>query len=84
MTEGEVALARLAASKEEAALARGLREGKPEAAQELCERFGRRLFAFIAARFPGDSELAKDLMIQSLTDAARKILRQGHGWRLAG
>ena len=73
MTEREVALRQAAASEQDGALARGLREGKPEAAQELCERFGPKLFAFLAARFPGDRELAQDLLVQSLTDVARKI-----------
>lgn len=61
------------ARSEDAALARDLREGKPEAARELCERFGSRLLAFVGARFAGETELAKDLAIQALTDATRRI-----------
>ncbi len=55
------------------ALARRLAEGEPEAARELCDRFGPKLFAYAAARLPGDEEAAKDLMIQSLAAATRHI-----------
>ncbi len=57
----------------DAALARRLAEGEPEAARELCDRFGPKLFAYAAARFPGEEEAAKDLMIQSLAAATRHI-----------
>jgi len=55
------------------ALVRQLREGAPAAAQELCDRFGPKLFAYAAARFAADQEVAKDLMIQSLAQAACNI-----------
>jgi RNA polymerase sigma-70 factor, ECF subfamily len=54
-------------------LARQLGEGAPGAAQELCDRFGPKLFAYAAARFAGEPEIAKDLMIQSLAQAACNI-----------
>jgi RNA polymerase sigma-70 factor (ECF subfamily) len=61
------------AEDQDAGLWRGLVEGRPEAARELCERFGPRLLAFAAARFPEDSQLAEDVMVQSLANAARRI-----------
>ncbi len=74
MAEGEAAVQNRATADEcDAVLVQGLREGTPESAWKLCERFGPKLFAFVAARFPGDQELAKDLMIESLADAARNI-----------
>jgi RNA polymerase sigma-70 factor (ECF subfamily) len=74
VTNQEAALARHGAmDPDDAPLVRGLKEAAPEAAQELCERFGPRLFAFAAAHFPGDREVAQDIMVQSLADAARSI-----------
>lgn len=74
MAERDVAVAReRGAAEGDATLARELRAGSPDAARELCEKFGPRLFAFAAVRFPGDAELASDLAVQSLTDVARKI-----------
>jgi RNA polymerase sigma-70 factor (ECF subfamily) len=63
----------------DAILVQGLREATPESARVLLERFGPKLFAFAAARFPGDRELAQDLMIQSVADAARNIRRYDAG-----
>jgi len=62
-----------ATAEHDARLVRQLREGAPAAAQELCDRFGPKLFAYAAARFDGDQEVAKDLMIQSLAQAACNI-----------
>lgn len=74
MINDEAVPGKQAGSEEhDAVLARRLQEGESEAAQELCDRFGPKLFAYTAARFPGDQELAKDLMIQSLAAAARHI-----------
>jgi RNA polymerase sigma-70 factor (ECF subfamily) len=64
---------RSAPDERDAALVRQLKEGAPAAAQELCDRFGPKLFAYAAARFAGDREVAKDLMVQSLAQAARNI-----------
>ena len=57
----------------DAALVQGLRDRTPEAAQQLCQRFGPMLFTFAVTHFPGERETAQDLMIQSLADAARNI-----------
>ncbi len=76
MTNREAALApQQAADADDAPLVRGLKEAAPEAAQALCDRFGPKLFAFAAAHFPGDRELAQDIMVQALADAARSINR---------
>jgi len=55
------------------ALRRGLLEMAPRAACELCERFGPKLLAFAASRFPGDQQSAEDVMVQSLANAARNV-----------
>ncbi len=74
MTNDEAIVGEQSATDEhDALLARRLGLGEPEAAQELYDRFGARLFAYAAARFPGDQESAKDLMIQSLAQAASNI-----------
>jgi len=58
---------------QDAALAQDLRAGHPDAARDLFDRFGAKLLAFIAARFPTDIDFAQDLVIQTLADATRKI-----------
>jgi len=45
----------------------------PEAARELYRRFAPRLLAFAASRFPADRQLAEDVTVQSLANAARNI-----------
>jgi len=60
---------------EEEGLVQGLRAGAPEAAQELCARYGPRLYRFAAARLPGDAPAAEDVMAYALTDAAHNIHR---------
>jgi len=52
---------------------RGLLAGTPEAARELCERFGPKLLAFAAGRFADDRQTAEDIMVQSLAKAAANI-----------
>jgi len=52
---------------------RGLRSADPAAHTELCSRFGRRLHEFAARRLRGDAELAEDIMVATLADAARNI-----------
>ena len=59
----------------EAELARGLREGRPEAYSDLRRRFGRRLSQFAQARLMGDAQLAEDLTVQTFADAVRNIRR---------
>ncbi len=74
MVEGEAAAEnRAAMDGPDATLVRGLRQNTPESAHVLLERFGSKLFAFAAAHFPGDRELAQDLMIESVANAARNI-----------
>jgi len=55
------------------ALWRDLLYGAPNAARELCERFGAKLLAFAASRFGDDRPTAEDIMIQSLAKAAANI-----------
>ena len=59
----------------EAALVRGLRGWAPEAVEELYDRFGAPLLAFALAWFPGDRQLAEDVMARSLGDAVLHIGR---------
>lgn len=56
-------------------LIRRLCEGDSVAYGELCERFGPRIYRFAVARLSGDAQLAEDVMIQTLVDAARRIRR---------
>ncbi len=55
------------------ALVTGLLEARPEAAAELCDRFGPKLLAFVAARFPSDRSAAEDITVQALANAAHHI-----------
>ncbi len=74
MTEREVSLAgREGIAERDARLVAGLREAAPEAASELCDRFGPKLLAFAAARFPADRALAEDIAVASLANAAHNI-----------
>lgn len=57
----------------DAELAAGLQAGAPEAAAQLCDRFGPRLLAFAAARFPADRAQAEDVAVESLASAACNI-----------
>ena len=73
MAEAETEVMARPTTDRDAEIWRGLLEGAPEAAQALCARFGPKLLAFAAARFPQDQQLAEDIMIQSLAAAARHI-----------
>jgi RNA polymerase sigma-70 factor (ECF subfamily) len=53
---------------------RGLRGADPGAHAELCERFGPLLHRYLARQLH-DAQLAEELMIQTLVDAARGIAR---------
>jgi RNA polymerase sigma-70 factor, ECF subfamily len=57
----------------DASLAAGLKAGAPEAAAQLCERYGQRLLTFAAARFPADRAQAEDIAVASLAAAAHNI-----------
>ncbi len=74
MTEREMSLAgREAMAERDARLVAGLRERAPESASELCDRFGPKLLAFAAARFPTDRALAEDIAVACLANAAQNI-----------
>jgi RNA polymerase sigma-70 factor (ECF subfamily) len=74
VTEREMSLAgREAIAERDARLVAGLREGAPEAASELCGRFGPKLLAFAAARFPADKAVAEDIAVASLAYAAHNV-----------
>ena len=79
MAESEGLTHPLAPEHGEASLLLGLREREPEACQELCSRFGPKIHAFVAARLSGDGQLAEDLMVETLADAARNITRFNPG-----
>jgi RNA polymerase sigma-70 factor (ECF subfamily) len=64
-----------AAAEDEGRLVQALRRREPAAHAELCARFGRRLHRFLALRLHGDRQLAEELMVQTLADAARNIGR---------
>ncbi len=63
----------MTAAGQDAALLKGLVAGLPEAAREFCDRYGHRLLAFAAARFPHDRPLAEDIMLQTLAKATQHI-----------
>jgi len=67
------------AAATDADLVRRLRQAEPAAYGELCDRFGAALHGFAASRLMGDQELAEDVMIQALSDAARNISRFSAG-----
>lgn len=73
MAESKADTAPLAAEAPEAALLRGLREGRPEAAGELYDRFSPSLLAFALAWFPEDRQLAEDVVVQSFANAMRHL-----------
>jgi RNA polymerase sigma-70 factor (ECF subfamily) len=57
----------------EAVLLEGLHEATPEAVSELYDRFGPSLLTFALAWFPGDRQLAEDIMARSLANAVLHI-----------
>ncbi len=57
----------------EAALIRGLKEARPEAAAELYDRFAPSLLTFALAWFPADRPLAEDVVVHSLANAVHHI-----------
>lgn len=56
-------------------LVSGLRAGEGEAQAELCERFGRRLHRYLASLLGPKDDVAEDLLVQALVEAARNIGR---------
>jgi RNA polymerase sigma-70 factor (ECF subfamily) len=73
MVDLDALLMERATADRDAALWQGLLAGTPGAARELCERFGPKLLAFAASRFPDDRPTAEDIMVQSLAKAATNI-----------
>jgi RNA polymerase sigma-70 factor (ECF subfamily) len=54
-------------------LIRGLLRAEEPACAALCRRFGPALHGFAAAQLAGDNELAEEVVIRALADAARNI-----------
>jgi RNA polymerase sigma factor (sigma-70 family) len=52
-----------------------LQQGDAAAHADLYRRFGARLHRFAASRLAGDQDLADDVVVQTLVDAARNIRR---------
>jgi RNA polymerase sigma-70 factor (ECF subfamily) len=52
-----------------------LQQGDASAHTDLYRRFGPALHRFAASRLAGDGDLAEDVMVQTLVDAARNIRR---------
>jgi len=74
MSEVEGAEGRVCvADDDHAGLVDGLRKGDAAACAALCEQFGRRIHRLAAAWLSGDGQLAEDVMVQTLADAARNI-----------
>ncbi len=53
----------------------GLRRSDTQAQADLCELFGRDIQKFVARRLREHSDLAEDIMVQTLVDAIRNIAR---------
>lgn len=75
MGESEVAVVVQEDAERVAWLVRGLREAEPQAQAELCERFGPRLHRYLVHRLGQRDDVAEDLMVQTLVDAARNASR---------
>jgi len=77
MGEAQAAQAQADAGREaeEAALIRGLRTRQAEACAELYDRFAPGIHRFAATRLLGDVELAEDVVVETMVDAARDITR---------
>ena len=75
MSEAEVSRTDTGSVWECEALVRGLREADPAACAKLCQRFGPQIHRFAMARLSGDGQLAEDVMVQTLVDAARRARR---------
>jgi RNA polymerase sigma-70 factor (ECF subfamily) len=73
MAELDAVVVERETSDRDATIWRGLLAGAPDAARELCERFGPKLLAFAASRFADDRQTAEDIMVQSLAKAAANI-----------
>jgi len=59
----------------DAALARRVCEGSPEAAGELYDRYAPALLSFALASFPADRHLAEEIVVQTLANAVRHLRR---------
>ncbi len=76
MAEGHAEQARVSSAEPDyAGLVRGLLENDPAACAALCQQFGPRIHRLAAGRLSNDGQLAEDVMIQTLADAARNIRR---------
>jgi len=77
MGEAQAAQAQADAEREaeDAALVRGLRERQAEACAELYDRFAPGIHRFAVTRLLGDVELAEDVVVETIVDAARDITR---------
>ena len=56
-------------------LVAGLRRHDSKAHDELCTRYGRRVHRYLVNRLHGDADLAEDLLVQTMAEAARNIVR---------
>ncbi len=73
--EVRAAHAQESAAGEVESLAEGLRRRDPAAYAELAARYGRSLHRYLTGALRGDRDLAEDLMVQALAEAARGIGR---------
>ncbi len=73
INENSGAVAHVPPDDRDRELVKGLLEARPEAGVELCDRFGPKLLAFVAARFPYDRSVAEDITVQALANAAHHI-----------
>lgn len=76
MSDGTCADAKCVTSQNvDGALAQRLREHPAETCEELYSRFASGMYWFILVQLRGDTETAKDLVVETLADAVRDIGR---------
>ena len=76
MGESEAVQARQGSGEAaEERLLSGLRSGSPQAFRELHDRYAPGLHRFAASRLPEDTQLAEDMVVQTLAKAVRNIDR---------